>query len=144
MKVMMENSKRPVGLTKDAGYQIGVRRTLHIRHEDAWRVLTSPVGVQMWLGAVSELNFAEGARYELSDGSRGEIRVFSPDSHLRITWQPRGWSRASTIQLRVIPKENKTVVAFHQEHLPGPKERAERREHYKAALDNLERITLSV
>ena len=140
----MENSKRPVGLTKDAGYQIGVRRTLHIRHEDAWRVLTSPVGVQMWLGAVSELNFAEGARYELSDGSRGEIRVFSPYSHLRITWQPQGWSRASTIQLRVIPKENKTVVAFHQEHIPGPKERAERREHYKAALDNLERITRSV
>ena len=140
----MENSNRPVGLTKDAGYQIGVRRTLPIHLEDAWRVLTSPVGVQIWLGAVSKLDFAEGARYELSDGSSGEIRVFSPNSHLRITWQPQGWSRAATIQLRVIPKGDKTVVAFHQEHLPGPKERAERREHYKAAPDNLERIIRSV
>jgi uncharacterized protein YndB with AHSA1/START domain len=141
---MMENSNRPVGLTKDAGYQIGVRRTLPIHHEDAWRVLTSPVGLQMWLDAVSKLNFTEGARFELSDGSRGEIRVFSPNSHLRITWQPQGWSRASTIQLRVIPRGYKTVVAFHQEHLPGLKERAERREHYKAAPDNLERITRPV
>jgi len=41
MKVIMQNSNRPVGLTKDAGYQIGVRRTLPIHHEDAWRVLTS-------------------------------------------------------------------------------------------------------
>ena len=141
---MMENSNRPVGLTKDAGYQIGVRRTLHIRHDDAWRVLTSPVGVNIWLGSSSNLDFTEGSRYELSDGSRGEIRVFSPNSHLRITWQPQGWSRASTIQLRVIPKGDKTVVAFHQEHLPGPKERAERSEHYKAILDDLERITRSV
>jgi uncharacterized protein YndB with AHSA1/START domain len=144
MKVMMENSKRPVGLTKDTGYQIGVRRTLPIRHDNAWRVLTSPVGVQMWLGASSNLDFTEGAMYEASDGSRGEIRVFSPNSHLRITWKPQGWSRASTIQLRVIPKGDKTVVAFHQEHLPGSKERAERREHFKATLDNLERITRSV
>jgi len=141
--MIMDNSNRPVGSTRDAGYQIGVRRTLPIRHEEAWRVLTSPVGVQMWLGTVSNLNFAEGARYELSDGSRGEIRVFSPNSLLRITWQPQGWSRASTIQLRVIPKGDKTVVAFHQEHLPGPKERAERREHYEAALNNLERIIRS-
>lgn len=144
MKVIMQNSNRPVGLTKDAGYQIGVRRTLPIHHEDAWRVLTSPVGVNIWLGSSSNLDFTEGARYELSDGSRGEIRVFSPYSHLRITWQPQGWSRAAMIQLRVIPKGDKTVVAFHQEHLPGPKERAERREHYKAILDNLERITRPV
>jgi activator of HSP90 ATPase len=141
---MMENSKRPVGLTKDAGYQIGVRRTLPIRYEDAWRVLTSSVGVNIWLGSPSNLDFTDSAKYELSDGTVGEIRVFSPNSHLRITWQPQGWSRASTIQLRVIPKGDKTVVAFHQEHLPGLKERSERREHYKAALENLERITRPV
>jgi hypothetical protein len=68
------------------------------------------------------------------------VRVYSHNSHLRITWQPQGWQRASTIQVRVIPKEDRTVIAFHQEHLPGAKEREERRAHYTSALDELERI----
>jgi uncharacterized protein YndB with AHSA1/START domain len=70
----------------------------------------------------------------------GEVRVYTPYSHLRITWHPPGWPRASTLQLRVIPKGDKTVIAFHQEHLPGEKEREERRTHYIAVLDELEHI----
>ena len=75
-----------------------------------------------------------------ADGATGEVRVFSPGSHLRVTWHPPGWPRASTIQLRVIPKGNRTVVAFHQEHLPSAEARTERRAHYKTSLDKLEGI----
>jgi uncharacterized protein YndB with AHSA1/START domain len=127
-------------LTKDVGFQIGVRRTLPIGHEDAWRLLTSDQGLKIWLGPISGLDFAKGARYQLADGSAGEVRVYSPNSHLRITWRPRGWPRASTIQVRAIPKGDKTVIAFHQEHLPGAKEREERRAHFRSALDELERV----
>jgi uncharacterized protein YndB with AHSA1/START domain len=135
----MENN-RPVGLSKDTGFQVGARRTLPIALEDAWRLLTSKTGVELWLGAGGKLDFTKGAKYALDDGSTGEVRVFSPNSHLRITWQPPGWDRASTIQVRVIPSGEKTVVAFHQEHLPGSKERTERRAHFMAALDELEGI----
>ncbi|MDH3944043.1 MAG: hypothetical protein OEV06_08125 [Anaerolineae bacterium] len=65
------------------------------------------------------------------------MRVFKPNSHLRLTHHPPGWPRPSTIQVRVIPSGDKTVIAFHQEHLPGPQERAQRRLHYHAALDKL-------
>ncbi len=136
----MGQGKRPVGLTKDVGFQIGVRRTLPIRLEDAWQLITSPNGVETWLGEAPDLKFAKGEQYRLPDGSSGEVRVFHPNSHLRITWRPQGWKRASTIQVRVLPKPDKTVVAFHQEHLPGSREREARREHFKAALDELERM----
>ena len=64
---------------------------------------------------------------------------------LRITWLPkgRGWPRPSTIQVRVVPKGDKTTVVFHEEHLPGPDEREERRAFFKGALDELERIILA-
>jgi len=140
---MTQLSNRPTGLTKDVGYQIGVRRTLPIEHTDAWPLLTSEEGVKIWLGEASNLNFAKGEPYQLADGAIGEVRVFKANSHLRITWQPPGWSRASTIQLRVIPKGNKTTIAFHQEHLPGQKEREARRAHFTAALDELKRLISS-
>ncbi len=131
---------RPVGLTKDTGWQIGLRKTLPIRLEEAWMLLTSQPGVRLWLGETEDLKFEQGATYQTTDGSRGEIRVFRPDSHLRITRQPGGWPRASTIQVRVLPKGDKTVVAFHEEHLPGPQEREARRAHYRAAVDAIARL----
>jgi uncharacterized protein YndB with AHSA1/START domain len=137
---MDNQSERPTGLTKDVGYQIGVRRTMSIPLEDAWRALTSLRGVNIWLGETDEIDFSKGATYHLPDGSVGEVRVLSPESHLRITWQPPGWPRPSTIQVRVIPKGARTVIAFHQEHLPGSAEREARRAHFKSALDELERV----
>ncbi len=97
-----------------------------------------------WLGQAAELKFVKGAAYQLTDGTQGEIRVFKPDSHLRMTWHPLGWERASTLQVRVIPQGDRSVVAFHQEHLSGPVEREERRAHFASALDELERIIRSV
>lgn len=135
---MSDNTERPTGLTRDTGYQIGVRRTVDINHQQAWRLLTAPSGLDLWLGA-TQLEFVEGTRYRLTDGTVGQVRVVRPDSHLRITWQPKEWSRASTIQVRVIPKGNRSVIAFHQEHLPGAAERAARRTHFRQALDDLER-----
>lgn len=137
---MKQKHDQPVGLTKDVGFQIGVRRTLPIQAEAAWRLLISSRGVNLWLGAAEAPDFTKGADYQLADGTTGQIRVFSPNSHLRLTWQPPNWPRPSTIQVRVIPKGDKSVVAFHQEHLPGADEREDRRIHFASVLDELKRI----
>jgi uncharacterized protein YndB with AHSA1/START domain len=140
---MSEKGKEtPVGLTKDVGFQIGVRRTLPICQRDAWQLLTSQRGLSIWLGEVSKLNIAKGSKYQLPDGTEGEIRVYKQNSHLRITWHPPVWQRSSTIQLRVIPKGDRTVVAFHQEHLPGVQEREERRVFFAGVIERLEGIIL--
>ena len=98
------DSERPVGLTKDVGYQIGVRRTVSIPLAEAWDLVISPTGTALWLGEIPNLILEEGARYRQADGSVGEVRVFKPGSHVRITWHPPGWPRPSTIQVRVLPK----------------------------------------
>jgi len=54
----------------------------------------------------------------------------------RNEWQPLGWDRASTLQLRAIPKGDRAAIAFHQEHLPGAKEREERRTFFTSVLDD--------
>lgn len=131
--------KRAVGQTATAGFNIGVRRTLPIPADQAWRLLTSDDGVRGWLGGAPGPRWEKGETYRLEDGSGGEVRVFKPGSHLRLTWQPEGWPRPSIIQVRVMPSgERKTVVSFHEEHLPGAAEREQRRRYWEAALDALQ------
>ena len=135
---MKPQNESPVGLTKDTGWQIGHRRTLPIRLEEAWLLLVSPPGVRLWLGESPDLKFVKGAQYRTAGGTTGEGRVFHPDSHLRITRQPGDYPRPSTIQVRVAPRGEKTVIVFHEEHLPDQEQREVRKSHYKAAADSFE------
>lgn len=140
MKVITADEYRPVGKTRSTGWQIGVRRTLPIPPERAWGLITSPAGIAIWLGAGPDVKLIKGAAYELPDGTTGQVRVHVPDSHLRLTWHPPGWPRPSTIQVRVIPKGKKSVISFHQEHLPDSETREARRFFFKKALDELQEI----
>ncbi|MGD9900676.1 MAG: SRPBCC domain-containing protein [Calditrichaceae bacterium] len=131
------NDQRPVGKTKSVGYQIGVRRTFDIKLESAWNFLISEEGLFTWLGSGSPINAVVGERYRLPDGTTGEFRVIKTNSHLRLTWHPQGWEKASTIQVRVLPAKNKTTISFHQENLPGSVEREQRKTFYMSALDEI-------
>lgn len=133
---------REVGRTRDAGFEVGVRRTLPIDPETAWRLVTSHEGMGAWLGDGARVELAPGREYALADGSEGMVRVVERGSHLRVTWLPGGWPRPSTIQLRVIPAASGTTIALHQEHLPNAVARQERRAHFAAALDALEQLAL--
>ena len=55
-----------------------------------------------------------GATYDLTDGSQGEVRV--------------------------IAKNERTVIAFHQEHLPDGDAREDRRRHFVSVLDKLNEL----
>ena len=132
--------RRVTGQTKDTGFQVGVRRTMAVAPEEAWRLLTSAEGVRHWLGDGAAPAWEMGARYTAADGAEGAVRVFRPGSHLRVTRQPGGWPRASTIQARVEASGDRSVVSFHEEHLPDADARAARRAHFAAALDALERL----
>lgn len=124
-----------VGKTADAGYQIGVRRTLPCSEEAIWGLLLAPEGMAIWLGGPIAL--AEGVRYSLADGTTGEVRVYTPWSHFRITWQPVGWAQPSLIQVRVIPTKSGTALSFHQERLRDGKARAEMKTRWEGVIDAL-------
>lgn len=129
--------KRVVGQTADGRFQVGVQRTLPIDHRRAWALLTSTDGVRAWLGDAGAIAFEPGESWRAAGGDEGEIRVVHADSHARLTRNPGGWARPSTIQIRVEPKGDRAVVGFHEENLPARDDREARRAHYRAALDRL-------
>lgn len=131
----MAQGPSEVGKTADVGYQIGVSRTLPCSEEAIWGLLLSAEGQAIWLGGPIEVE--EGARYTLADGASGEVRVYKPWSHLRLTWQPPGWARPSLIQLRVIPAKTGTTLSFHQEHLRDGAARAEMKGRWERVIEEL-------
>jgi uncharacterized protein YndB with AHSA1/START domain len=131
---------KPAGLSKDSGWIVGARRTFPVSPSKAWKLVLSDNGIRAWLGDLPDFIPVKGAAYRLKDGTHGEVTTFIPGSHIRLTWQPNGYPRASILQVRVIPSGGKTTIAFHQEQLPEATARAERGEHFRRALDELGKL----
>lgn len=125
----------PVGLTRDVGWELGVRRTLPVSPERLWRHLVG-AGLATWLGAAA-LPAAKGERYETGDRTRGELRSLRPGHRIRLTWQPAGWSHDSTLQLTVLPARSGAVLAVHQERLASADERQALLAHWREVIGRL-------
>jgi uncharacterized protein YndB with AHSA1/START domain len=132
---------RETGRTKDAGWEIGVRRTVPARVDDVWALLRSPEGTAIWLGGPADL--APGP-YRLDDGTEGEVRADAPGSHIRLTWRPPGAAAPSTIQVRVTEAASGATIAFHHERLADADERERMRRRWVDVIDRLrERLPAS-
>jgi uncharacterized protein YndB with AHSA1/START domain len=124
-----------VGRTRDAGWQIGVSKTVDRPVEVVWDFITSPAGVAIWLGegvtALSEL----GAGYETAAGVRGETRSFRELDRVRLTWRPPGWTHDTTLQLAVTSAgEGRARLGIHQERLADAGERERQRRHWQGVM----------
>ncbi len=132
------SEQKPVGLTAAAGFQVGVRRTLPITQEEAWRLLISPEGLSLWLGEVETLELARGTAFVTREGNQGELRVVKPLHQLRMSWQRAGWSAPSTLQIRLLPtKQGGTTISFHQEKLKDLYAREQMKAHWEDVLHRL-------
>ncbi|WP_438446539.1 SRPBCC family protein [Gorillibacterium sp. sgz5001074] len=131
--------EKPVGLTADSGFQVGVRRTLHASPEAIWDYLLSPEGMRLWLGGVAAgLEPVKGTRYTADDGTMGEVRAVKLQEQLRLTWKPPGWEQASTLQIRLLPAAaGRTTVSFHQEKLADADVRERMKERWEQVLSTL-------
>ena len=122
----------PTGLTKDAGWNVGVSKTLPCPLEEVWDAVISPEGVAVWLGAGALLE--DGASYETDDGTVGAVRSLRANNRVRLTWQPVDWSHDSTVQVAVSASSGGTVLRFHQERLASAAERERQRAHWSRVL----------
>ncbi|ASR37879.1 activator of Hsp90 ATPase 1 family protein [Prauserella marina] len=124
-----------VGLTKDAGWQIGVSKTVHVPVETAWEFLISPEGIAIWLGDGVTVIPERGAGYETTAGVRGETRGFRERDRVRLTWHPPSWTHDTTLQLTVTSAgEGKSRIGVHQERLADAGERELQRKHWKDVI----------
>ncbi|ATW49950.1 SRPBCC family protein [Streptomyces peucetius] len=125
------------GLTKDAGWEIGVSRTLPLPPAVVWDFIASPAGVELWLGSGVRLPTAKGEAYETAEGVTGEIRSYRPGDRIRLT------HGTSVVQVAVSASRSgageKAVLRFHQEHLADAQERERRRSHWQTVMAEVER-----
>ena len=122
----------PTGLTKDAGWQIGVSRTLPHPPEVVWDYLTSAAGLACWLGPGTELDPVPGAQYRTGTGSTGEVRSFRPGDRIRLTYGD------TTVQLAIAAvAADRTRLRFHQERMSSADQREQQRTHWQQVMDRV-------
>ena len=125
------------GLTKDAGWELGVRTTVPAPLTAVWDWLLSD-GLAVWLGQIALLPTEKGEPFETSDGVRGTLRSRTDGSRLRISWQPDDWPHDTILQLTVKDAATGTTIGIHHEKLADRDERKLMLGHWKnvaAAFD---------
>lgn len=127
-----------VGHTRDAGWQIGVSKTVDHPVDAVWTFITSPEGVAIWLGDGVTVLSEPGVGYETAAGVRGEVRSFRELDRLRLTWQPRDWTHDTTLQLTVSSAgDGRARLGVHQERLADAAEREQQRRHWQGVVTAL-------
>jgi uncharacterized protein YndB with AHSA1/START domain len=104
------------GLTKDVGWELGVRRTVTAPVDEVWEYFVVD-GLTTWLGNTT-LPMHKGDAYLTADGVKGEIRSRTEQLRLRLTWQPEDWD-------------------FHHERLASADERQRMLARWTAVLDEI-------
>jgi uncharacterized protein YndB with AHSA1/START domain len=130
--------RREVGRTRDAGWEIGVSKTIDRPVEEVWTFITSPAGIAIWLGEGVTVLPERGAGYETTAGVNGEMRSFRELDRVRLTWQPSGWTHDTTLQVAVRSAgAGRAMLVVHQERLADAAERAQQRRHWQGVISAL-------
>ncbi|CAN7655568.1 SRPBCC domain-containing protein [Paenibacillus sp. LjRoot153] len=145
MKHQNIESRKLVGQTISAGFQVGVRRTFPISPEQVWSFLTSPEGIKLWLGNVSPLAFNEGEIFTSDEGISGQLRIVKPFKQLRLKWGKKDWEKPSTLQIRLLSNQpSRTTISFHQEKLDHPNTREQMKLYWENVLSAIWKQTSTV
>jgi uncharacterized protein YndB with AHSA1/START domain len=131
-------TERPIGKTKDAGWQIGLSRTIPVDIGEVWRYLISPEGLAVWLGPGIETSLEVGSGYRASDGTSGQIRSLRHLDRIRLTWRPADRPSDATVQIAVTPTRTGCTIRFHTERLYDADERGRMRAHWEVVADRIE------
>lgn len=134
----MKTQEKPVGLTKDVGWQFGLRKTFPYSQEYLWDFMFSGIGLKIWLGELKEELEIKTA-YKTKDGIEGLVRVFTPYSHIRMNWKKKNWENISTVQVRVIGNHEKATISFHQEKLLDNNQREEMKLYWNKKMTEIEK-----
>ena len=125
-----------IGKTKDVGFQFGIRRTISVSSEKVWDFLFSKKGLKIWLGNFNdELELKKELKTQ--NGITFFVRVFKPNSHIRLNWKPETWGNISTLQIRIIGNNEKTTIAIHQEKLLNDEQRSEMKSYWTKIIEKL-------
>jgi uncharacterized protein YndB with AHSA1/START domain len=134
--------RRLLGQSADAGFQVGVHKTIYRPVEEVWELLLAPAGLKVWLGDIPDLILEKKHAYATKGDTKGEIRSFKEGEMIRLTWQSLDTNGKSghitTLQVRTASVgPGKTRLSFHHEKLASAAERERMRQHWQAVAAKL-------
>jgi uncharacterized protein YndB with AHSA1/START domain len=132
----MSESNDTTGHSKDAGWDVGVRKTVAAPVAEVWTYLVGK-GLPMWLGEATELPTKKGVRYRTDDGVRGTIRGYDEKKLVRLTWQPEDWPHDTTLTLTLTKAGAGATIHIQHEDLADREERRMMLGHWYRVLDSL-------
>ncbi|MET1052317.1 MAG: SRPBCC domain-containing protein [Mycetocola sp.] len=132
----MSESKNTAGPGSDAGWDVGVRKTVAAPVDAVWSYLLGK-GLPMWLGEIRALPSKKGVRYSTTDGVRGTIRGYDEKKLVRLTWQPEDWPHETTLELTLTKSGENTIVGIHHEDLADRDERRMMVGHWHRVADSI-------
>ncbi|QNL47828.1 SRPBCC domain-containing protein [Olivibacter sp. SDN3] len=134
----MKTREKSIGLTKDVGWQFGLRKTFSYSQEYLWDFMFSDKGLEIWLGKLNE-RLEIKKTYKTKEGIEGLVRVFTPYSHIRMNWKKKSWDNMSTVQVRVTGNQKKATISFHQEKLLDDTQREEMKIYWNEKMKEIEK-----
>lgn len=138
----MKSREKPVGLTKDVGWQFGLSKTFPYAQTYLWDFMFSEAGLSIWLGELTD-ELKVKKNYRTKGGIEGFVRVFTPYSHIRMNWKKKNWENTSTVQVRIMGDDKKATIRFHQEKLQDHNQREEMKLHWNKIMTAIERALTS-
>jgi uncharacterized protein YndB with AHSA1/START domain len=129
---------KETGLTKDAGYQIGVRKTFAVPLQDVWNFMFCNDGIAIWLGELESGTISPSCgTFSTKDGITGNVTLLKHLSHIRLKYKVKGWENTSILQVQIIAVKNSTTISFHQDHLTSAQQREQMKAHWDAVFKKI-------
>lgn len=135
-----ERNGTATGEAADAGFEMGLQRTIETDRETLWAYLMDD-GVEVWLGDVDGQFPAPNIHYQTADGTTGEVRTLAAGERIRLSWQPARLAEPAVLQLTLAsPRDadDRTTLRVHLEQLPDVTAREDLRTHWQAVLDRIQ------
>ncbi len=127
---MMEKSEGPID-------QIDMSQTIDLPLREVWHFLFSKQGLEIWLGTSQLDKWETGIRFNTNSGLEGVVRVFTPYSHIRLSWQLADSKIDSIVQIRAISLGDKTKIQIHQEKLSDSKQKKQMERYWIKVLEDV-------
>lgn len=135
----MKTQKKNIGLTKDVGWQFGLRKTFPYAQQYLWDFMFSNKGLKIWLGNLNE-KLEIKKSFKTKEGIEGVVRIFTPYSHIRMNWKKKDWENTSTVQVRVIGNHEKATISFYQEKLLDNNQREKMKLYWNKKMTEIENM----
>jgi hypothetical protein len=141
-----ETGRRVLGQTADAGFQLGVSKTVYTAPGAVWVYLMSREGFELISGPLDDGVWKKcrdnpAASGQSKTGIEFTVTTFKDGSHLRMRWKKPEWQSHSILQVRLTDKstheKNKTAVTIHHEKLPDPEAREELKAYWKEQMERI-------